>query len=668
MQQGGLWWLRMLTQAQIQTVIDEAKCCLATRQGAYVDTVHQGNASDCKLKENILLTAYLDTLSRFTTEGTVIEEAQIATATFDLTSISLPATITAEITVGVTVLGSVSGAYSALSVLLNDMAASINLNSGVTGYTATYTTTTLTIHAPAGSGSSLNGTLITITIENFFYRSDSFSLNVYQPDTLRGAATVNNASSPFMYGMTFISGYDDDVVYVITNDGQVPSFIASIPLSASGNPNFCLYSPTTERIYVGLQGLPFSYDVIACTAPMPTPSFTVTTNSIGVFPNTFTDGIYNPIDTFVYTVSSGSGRVYKLSNTAPFGISTTLNPALIPAGIAVNTKNTGAGSGDIWVLASNGDATIFNTAGAVASTLVEPDNSELIIYCADIHLMLIFNSTTTNIDGWNPDTYTKTDPDYITLGNTPTRMFYSDIFNKFFIEVQILGVTHIYVFNQDGTEFQAGTPLNEVQGTLSNSVSWFSDDNNSGEVVRVRASVSALQSDASNVDFINLNSDQDEFINPLLDGTPEALSTEEDNCITQAQTETIVSHIKKLCKGICGCTDSESSSSSNNTTGYMIYYGRDADTTVSAVEILAFSSVSQGNFAGDYSFIATPATYTYICYPSLLGSPSSIIDVNTLLPVAVLTPYATVSVLGENYTVIRSFNHLGGAITIRLTQ
>lgn len=146
--------------------------------------------------------------------------------------------------------------------------------------------------------------------------------------------------------------------------------------------------------------------------------------------------------------------------------------------------------------------------------------------------------------------------------------------------------------------------------------------------------------------------------------------TAEDNCQTEEQINTAISELK----GVCGCNDCGSEGdigtppNGNGATLYNIYYGRSANTSLTEAQILALTSTAQTNFAGIFSYGAGIGMYTYLCYPVVLGIPTSFKDPNTGFDYIMLTPPATVSVLGELYYTWRSFNILGGAIDLQVNQ
>ena len=103
-----------------------------------------------------------------------------------------------------------------------------------------------------------------------------------------------------------------------------------------------------------------------------------------------------------------------------------------------------------------------------------------------------------------------------------------------------------------------------------------------------------------------------------------------------------------------------------------IYYGEDATTPLVASDILGLraNNLASG-FAGNYSFVAAPSEYKYICYPSSFGTATTFKDQSTNLAVPFDTVY-TVSVtnsfsVSTNYNVHKTTNMIGGALVVMVS-
>lgn len=537
-----------MDQEELGNRIARLNCCNA--QLAYKSfKANQYNAENkaCLYNNVLYLQHAINALNRYIIPGTIIEEAQISSATLSLStlSIGLPALINAEVDVNGTVIGSISVVCNTLTDVLNALEGAID--GGGSGYTASVSGTDLIVYAPPGTGSTLNGLVVTLTVDNYYFIENGIALDVISPESLRGACNVNNIAS-LMNGWTFIAGYDLDLIFVVDYTNQIPTNIFPSGIPTTSDTNFCIYSPITDKIYAGENSV-FGYDVVTCTSSAPT--FSVANTAA---PQVITSGMYNPIDTFVYLASVASTNVYKLDNNAPYGIISTIATGILAGGMSINTNpdTSNVRRGDIWILGPAGAARVINTSGALAASFVSANNSQKLIYCPPIDRMLIYNTATTNIDSWNPNTFALDTAGFITVGSVPNTMFYSEIFNKIFIETTVLGVKFIKVYNTDGTLI---TPISEVQTLISNNGTCFLDDVNGGAVIRIHDSVSAVQADPHNVDWINVNQDIDSFSGPLLNGTPEVLQTEEDNCLDEEEFNNLLEVSASKC---CDCCESDS--------------------------------------------------------------------------------------------------------------
>lgn len=101
-----------------------------------------------------------------------------------------------------------------------------------------------------------------------------------------------------------------------------------------------------------------------------------------------------------------------------------------------------------------------------------------------------------------------------------------------------------------------------------------------------------------------------------------------------------------------------------------LYFGESdlADMTETTMKSLRVSSLSS-NYSGNYSFIG--GGYKYICYPAFSGTKTKFKDIETGLDVSMQNPY-NISVTNQfgilqEYTVHRTTNKLGGAITIAVS-
>jgi hypothetical protein len=147
--------------------------------------------------------------------------------------------------------------------------------------------------------------------------------------------------------------------------------------------------------------------------------------------------------------------------------------------------------------------------------------------------------------------------------------------------------------------------------------------------------------------------------------TPNYYDSDND-CLTLTQIQTASQYLKAQCGCVeCGSETITPYSPTPITTQYTMYYGSDANPALNNAQIEALSTTTGPTFATSFVFSASPGTYKYIAYPTSLGVPSRIIDASTLFDVAMSTTYY-VTINSIQYTVLRTYNQLGGAITIQL--
>jgi hypothetical protein len=102
---------------------------------------------------------------------------------------------------------------------------------------------------------------------------------------------------------------------------------------------------------------------------------------------------------------------------------------------------------------------------------------------------------------------------------------------------------------------------------------------------------------------------------------------------------------------------------------WLKYWGTNASDTLTEAQIKALINNQLSNTGfGTYNFVAIDSQYKYICVQESLPQPTIFKDSSTGFDIAMATPY-TVSVTNTfgviaNYTIYRTYNQLGGAITI----
>jgi hypothetical protein len=110
---------------------------------------------------------------------------------------------------------------------------------------------------------------------------------------------------------------------------------------------------------------------------------------------------------------------------------------------------------------------------------------------------------------------------------------------------------------------------------------------------------------------------------------------------------------------------------------WKVFWGNNPGETIGESEIEAFTSnLIKANFNGSYSFTAEANNYKWLCFPEDYGLATTFTDTATNFDVAMNTfganKYITVPVTNAfgqltNYRCYRTFNQLGGAITINVS-
>ena len=524
------------TAEQIQTIISEAGCCLATRQATYIKGTWNGQNSQCSLYENILLNSYIETLSRYTPVGSILVPSVISVATFDFSSIGLPAFIDGEVTVGADVLGAVSANFTTLLQLLAALAAAINLNPSGENYTATYTATELLVHAPSGSGSSLNGVMVTISINPYFFVDDSVSTGTVSPDETHGICCVNNPLS-LMYGYMAVCSTLTDEVFIYNDT----TLVTTITLPAGTEPNECCYDSFNDAIYVACVTAPIQKIAAASNPVLGTPLAAGTSGCTHISFNTFNNCKYGSIQ--------GGNSFIKINTSDSVAATLGCNT---PVNIGINTV-----TGEMWVgsSATTNCFVVDATTHLLTTTLVMGAiGCTFSYYPASSPVtarFLISNISTDRVQTWNAisrviDNANFIIPDTAAIGS----VYYSALFDKIFVGIRLVGQMGVEVYNTDGTDHTVPV-LSTDRETVS-----MADNVRYGYLARAIYITSA--SEQPNVQYIDLEPNFADIEAPLLGGTPTIYATAADNCITAAQAQKITSYIKKLCRNICGCSSATS--------------------------------------------------------------------------------------------------------------
>ena len=650
----------MLTQTQI----DNIECCVLSSVDDVATYSKGGRLTDDMLYGTALKYYQSRFLRTYIPPGTLISEGFISSATLDFSGFSSFGVLVGNIIVDGTVIAILpEQTYADLSSLVTAVVLAINTSGS--GYTADDGGDPLlgvvTLYAP-GPGNEANGFIVTVVINPFYQLEDSLVLDATESHQI---LCVNDSSSAF-YGKTFVSvikppvggGLSQYFVYVVENNVVTTQIaVPNGPGLFTGVGSWSLvHDPLNDRIYVaGYVPIgKYSYIdtslnlvLIAGTATPPI----IFTNEANVFYGA-TFAIYNPINDCKYFICYSC----VLYNFRKLG--TTDIQATIGVGIATTPQNLAIdpSSGNIWVQTPTA-IHIFDVTDALVLTI--PNVGEVatdITYCTTTNRMLVGFSTPGIIKSFLMNG-TIDNPLWYDFGGVTAQcnVFFSSIFNVVFTSdgnntaiLSTAGILKNEILNEPSTEFTENTLENKV---ISNFLTFGSE------------TLTTLR-------FFNLGDTGEEEINGAMEGgTPDVYQTEADNCISSTDFNNLVAYLKRE----CGCNDCGDSSSNGSVVPpspptYTIYYGRSALTTLTNTQVEALTSLTAMTYAGGYLFGAVvPSTYCYIAYPASLGTPSRIFDPSTGFDVAMDATYQ-VTINSIIYSVFRTYNLLGGAITIQFNS
>lgn len=105
---------------------------------------------------------------------------------------------------------------------------------------------------------------------------------------------------------------------------------------------------------------------------------------------------------------------------------------------------------------------------------------------------------------------------------------------------------------------------------------------------------------------------------------------------------------------------------------YRVYWGDNASASLNESQVKALAhNALQPSRAATYAFEASPGQYKYVAYPVEYGLAAAFIDPTTNFEVPMVGPQVVTITntysLAVDYYVYRSFNQLGGALSIRMT-
>lgn len=630
----------------IAEIAEGTKCCVADALWKVAHNNLLGIKQDCK-QEVVLLFYKWRLLNRYVPVGTLTIISVDASAPLDFTGSELGTqsglVVVTIGTLSITV-GFFSGNYATISDLIDDIIAGL-----INGWTGVNNTPILTLTAPTSLGINPVGATVTIIYAPEFGKDDG--TDVGGGATPKGSCTVNEPTSA-CYGFTFTSNNNTNRVGVWNYD----NFVTNLVLPVGSQPNDCCYDPITNRIYVPCANQ-VNVERISCATNPPTLMAPL------AFANLTASCVFNTVDSCKYITVQASNRLARVTAGDAITFSLGLYNSLTPIEVDQYSGNIWIGSGGInrlYIVDHTNIDTIL-----IQSDLATTINGAITFYPhsdSTRRRMFISDYFGQKIQSWNLDG-TLDNPAFISLTSNPNTVFYSAQFDKLFVS----NGSVVNVYNMDGSPYTV--PVTICNGGLCPSgLPPAQTINNFGDDIFHEATFGITVAAATdNLQFFKFFEAQAD-ISGEFDGDVETHArTEAENCSSFEQMVKVAGDVQGYCNCGCGSIQDINSSGGGTLTG-IVYYGRNAIQGLNESQILALTSIAKVNFAGTYSFGALASTYTHIWFPTSWGAPVSITDPNTGFPIALLTPYPTVTVLGQSYTGIVSFNQLGGAISELLTQ
>jgi len=659
------------------------QACLASKTMALIAAANRGCLDKCELADTLLINNKFTAMLQFEPVGTVITAGYVSIATLDFTSFSSYGDLIASIVIdGVVIAAIPEGTYADADALLDAIALAINTNS--TTYTSENVGSGILTISVVTAGASLNGTEVSVEINPTFFATEQI---------LSGWAgninVVNNPADAFYGKLLYggIAGTSFTNYYIRMFDNGVESGMSPVypPQSSFAVPPLgfpyalstfiTAYSNTDLRLLVtgATYGLitfmsqAFSF----ITNPLSPPSPNLYNFGIaGSLPNPYKEVVWNPDNNNFYVLHPPTSG---LPNTVSFITSanvtgTATSAATGAVALTVNTDSTSGGYGDIWICGTQ-NIYVLTSAHVLAATIVgTAGHTPLsITFCAGTNRMyVVFRVTaapaTSYVRSFNATAYTVATATFYTInaGVNSSAVFYSSLFNVLFVN------------NLNGANLEtlvlsmAGVLKDTIPVTAKDINIYYAEDLKNNKVWSISSNSAVISETSTILRYFEPGVEGEETIEAAFYGGVDPVLSEGDgNCITQAQVDSGIQDLLKECKECVPSGGAQVPVPSGPF--FVIYYGSDLAEDADATDIEAMDSVTVSTYIGTYSFGATsPSEYRYISFPSLLGTPTRVYDPSTGFDVATAT-YYSVTINSVTYTVIQTYNALGGAIDISLT-
>lgn len=639
-------------------------CCSIDKADEMVVKGYQGLDSQCYNLDTILLLANARILDGYIYNGTVLVPGFTADVTIDMSTATVGINIIGQVVIAgfsYPFIGLIPEAtYPTVLSLVAAIVQGINDLTPITGFTAVDNLDeTFTISAPVGSGTTLNGAVVSIILNPLF---EWYFTHIHDSPIKpwRGEAVIDANSSLHntliipventVAGVSQILTFYDRALVNTTNFNDINP-PGSISTSSKFSPGVLVFNELSNAVMAENLVPPYgnhSFNDLL-TANQGTLFMSNNTNSI-FGPLLFGD--YNPVNTWTYfqqgvdilMVDSLNAFVDKhtLAFTGAKGV--LCDP--------VTGRIWSAQFGGIEVFTPADPIAVFATVVIAAKSITDftyyPGTTP------GTERVFAVNSTDGTILKYNVDGTPDGGVFFTSLSGVKTIIEYSPAYNVIFFG----GVDVIDVVRLDGTLRQTYDPYGTA--TAGSVITDIRIDGANGTIV--------VWDNVSRTDVISWSklgsAGSENFDATLITGIPDVIQSEGDQCVSEDDMNDLSQELTAECD--CDdCGDGTSSLPIVVGVTYAIYFGNSANAALASAGVEALGSINKDTYAGTYIYIAAANEYKYFAYPTSLGTPGRFVDTATMWDVVMDAPY-TVVITGTTYTVYRSFNLLGGAITMEV--
>jgi len=634
-------------------------CCSIDKADEMVVKGYQGLDSQCYNLDTILLLANARILDGYIYNGTVLVPGFTADVTIDMSTATVGINIIGQVVIAgfsYPFIGLIPEAtYPTVLSLVAAIVQGINDLTPITGFTAVDNLDeTFTISAPVGSGTTLNGAVVSIILNPLF---EWYFTHIHDSPIKpwRGEAVIDTDSSlhntliipieDAASGTSQILTFYDRTLVNTTNASDVGIFTAS-----KFSPGVLVFNELSNT--VGAENLVGPYGNHSFNDLLTAQQNPFMSNTAQSIFGPLTYGDYNPVNNWTYFQQGVDILMVDSLN------------AFIDKHTLGFTGATGVlcdpVTGRIWS-GQLGGIEVFTPANPIAvfATIViaAKSISDFTYYpgtTPGTERVFAVNKTDGTILKYNVDGTPDGGVFFTSVSGQKSIIEYSPTYNVIFLS----GNAAIDVVRLDGTLRQTYDPYGTA--TAGVVVTDVRIDGANGTIV--------VWDNVSRTDVISWSklgsAGTENFAATLITGIPDVIQSEGDQCVSEGD----MNGLSQELTAECDCDDcGDGTASLPIVTGvtYAIYFGNSANAALASAGVEALGSINKDTYAGTYIYIAAASEYKYFAYPTSLGTPSRFVDTATMLDVVMDAPY-TVIITGTTYTVYRSFNLLGGAITMEV--